>query len=154
MDTVNEAQAKMIGEKGNQRNNFKGKSIKNDRKSDEEQFGLKFDETGKVIFSELDFESLRDRFQLMKLSCVGDILYMATSMDSYYVKYVGEQLTLFHKNAFKNTKGYHKENLKFETIFNVLGYCKHHYNKHKGLGKSTSYKMSSMEMLFEQIKAK
>lgn len=122
--------------------------------NDKEEFGLKFDELGRVIFSELNLEALKNRFNFTKLSCVGEILYMGTSMDSYYVKYVGEQLTLFHKNAFKNTKGYHKENLKFETIFNVLGYCKHHYNKHKGLGNNNSYKMSSMEMLFEKIKTK
>lgn len=116
-----------------------------------EEFEIKLDERGRIIFSELDFEGLKKRFKLSKLTCVGDILYIATSMDEYYLEYIGGELALFHKNAIKNTKGYHRENRQFETIFNVLGYCKHHYNKHKGLGHSGRYRMSRMEQLFAQI---
>lgn len=125
--------------------------IKTTKADPREEFEIKLDKNGKVIFSELDFEGLKRRFNLTKLTCVGNVLFISTSMDEYYVEYVGGKLVLFHKNAFKNTKGYHRENRDFENIFNVLGYCKHHYNKHKGIGHNSSYKMSRMEKLFAKI---
>lgn len=114
---------------------------------------IKYDENGRIIFEELDLEFLKERFRLSKLTCVNDILYIATSMDEYYVKYQNKELVLFHKNAFKNTKGFHKEHRKFDSIFSVLGYCKHHYYKHKGLGHHNKYSMTRMERLFAQISA-
>lgn len=112
------------------------------------------DRYGRVIFSELDLDFLKERFEFTKLTSVGDVLYIANSMDAYYVKYVNNKLTLYHKNIRKNTRSFHKENREFDTIFSVLGYCKHHYYKYKGLGHShTRYKKCKMEKLFDKISA-
>lgn len=111
---------------------------------------------GLVIFEKLDTEALKEKFNLSNVTVLGDKIYVANTMDEFYVEYVGKELTLFHKNHRGNKRGYHREERKFESVSSVLTYCKHHNNKYKGLGHDEKrglrrYGNTRMDRLFAQI---
>lgn len=112
------------------------------------------DKDGFIIFEMLDEEALKERFGLSKLTVLGDKLYVGCTMDEFFIEHDGEGgLVLYHKNAYKNKKSYHKEDRKFDSIFSVLGYCKHHNRKYNGLGHNNVNMCGKtrMEILFMEI---
>lgn len=111
---------------------------------------------GLVIFEKLDTDALKEKFNLSKVTVLGDKIYVANTIDEFYITYIGRELTLFHKNLRGNDKGYHREKKKFESVSSVLAYCKHHNNKYKGLGHDTKaglrkYGNTRMDRLFAKI---
>lgn len=115
---------------------------------EEEKFNEPRDRNGQVIFEKLDIEFLKERFNISKITVLGDKIYVGCSMDEFYIQYVKDELTLFHKNYIGNTKGYHKETRKFDSVFSVLSYCNYHNStKYKALG----HKNTRVEQLCSQI---
>lgn len=104
-------------------------------------------------FSQLDTRHLKKRFNLKKLDVIGNILYVTSQQDDWYIEWdaTKKTLVLFHRNSKHNTSAFHKETFVFDTVFHVLAYIKHHDKKVFALGKKGKLQKSRMEILFEEI---
>lgn len=114
-------------------------------------FKVKYNDYGQIIFSELDIDAIKDYYGFTTINQLGSQIYLSNGIDEFYIEYKGKLMNLWHKNAIKNTKGYHKEQWKFSNIEDVMTYCKRHVSKFNGLNTKAAYRSSRMDMLFAQI---
>lgn len=104
-------------------------------------------------FTLLNLEHLKKRFCLKKLELYGDTLFVTSQQDDWYLRYNENSMKvlLWHRNTRNNTKSFHKENLSFSNVIQVLGYIHHHDKKVFALGHSGAYKKTKMELLFDKL---
>lgn len=117
--------------------------------------GVQLEEIAEKInrdFSNLDIEKVQKRYNLRKVSVYGDVIYVCSKQDEWYIKRNEcGQIRLWHRNTWKKQSEYHKEHMNFKGVFEILEYIKHHDKKIYGLGHRGVYTKTHIEELFDVI---
>lgn len=102
----------------------------------------------------LDTERAQERYKLRKISVYGDAIYVCSKQDEWYIRKTEcGQLRLWHRNTWKKQSEFHKEHIRFRSVFEILEYIQHHDKKIYGNGHRGVYTKTHIEKLFDNIES-
>lgn len=82
-------------------------------------------------FKRLDFKGITRAYGFKNTKLAGDVIYITSKHDEWYVRYDDrlDAPILHHRNTRHCTNRFHRENMRFHSVYDVFEYINYHDKK-------------------------